>query len=710
MSRYDAAAGMKEGAVVLICLAQACLGFHVSRMGAYKAYRQPAVGPSPSWMSFDDHHGLRASTRTAMLPPLTAVQQAASETVERDTLEWAESAIVAGDLASAEAVLMRLRSRDPHRDMPRRLHEAFLALFRAYAEAEPDKLWPLEGLSALHMDAEEWDLCLDTCSQAIDKHAPPGPQNLQEGAGRSFPPSLAMMRMRRLRAARSCFSWANGGGGGAGDVAEARALALIPDSVASEAAVPPLQAFASLALPLTPSTCALIGAAYLRRAVHAASSLDRTPLPPLPSLPPPPSSSARSAGSSASPTSVPEASVERLRVGFLTPDANGAHPLGQLMAGALHHFNSHNLKTFLFTMCRDDESAERRGFEEGVDEVVDVTAWEPIDIAAEVRRRGVHVLIDLCGHAGTQNVLEVMALRPAPITINGGMGTPAPMGPALAAVTPNGLERVYDYALCDAVVVPDEALLEKSQFTPSDKKKTVEAGGLELVSEEAVQSMGRWGWAHPLEHRALRLPHTYFVCDHARPTGPSVKAVWDRPQPDRRALGLDPDAVVLACMNRGHKVDAVTFDHWLHALRRTTNHRSQLWILAPLNKHRGSSGNQAKDEAANEKENDGDQDLDTSEGRRRLRARAKEVGVPHCVPCVSCILVRSAMRLVPALSHKRFAMTILRWRGHTLHRSWEMTTIPLASCLLISLHGGTTFTDSELPIWPWTPPPITAIP
>ena len=119
-----------------------------------------------------------------MLPPLTAVQQAASETVERDTLEWAESAIVAGDLASAEAVLMRLRSRDPHRDMPRRLHEAFLALFRAYAEAEPDKLWPLEGLSALHMDAEEWDLCLDTCSQAIDKHAPPGPQNLQEGAGR----------------------------------------------------------------------------------------------------------------------------------------------------------------------------------------------------------------------------------------------------------------------------------------------------------------------------------------------------------------------------------------------------------------------------------------------------------------------------------------------------------------------------------------------
>lgn len=44
---------------------------------------------------------------------------------------------------------------DPHRDMPPLMHAAFLTLFRAHSNANPTELWPLNGLTALHADAEE---------------------------------------------------------------------------------------------------------------------------------------------------------------------------------------------------------------------------------------------------------------------------------------------------------------------------------------------------------------------------------------------------------------------------------------------------------------------------------------------------------------------------------------------------------------------------
>ena len=73
-------------------------------------------------------------------------------------------------------------------------------------------------------------------------------------------------------------------------------------------------------------------------------------------------------------------------VGFVTPDANGAHPLGQLMAGALRRFDPAKCAPVLFTLCRDDGSSERRDFAEGCRAVVDVTGWRPLDIAVRRRR------------------------------------------------------------------------------------------------------------------------------------------------------------------------------------------------------------------------------------------------------------------------------------------------------------------------------------
>lgn len=39
------------------------------------------------------------------------------------------------------------------------------------------------------------------------------------------------------------------------------------------------------------------------------------------------------------------------------------------------------------------------------------------------------------------------------------------------------------------------------------------------------------------------------------------------------ALGLREDSVVMTCMNRGHKVDAYTYDRWLMALKRFVRSR-----------------------------------------------------------------------------------------------------------------------------------------
>ena len=60
----------------------------------------------------------------------------------------------------------------------------------------------------------------------------------------------------------------------------------------------------------------------------------------------------------------------------------------------------------------------------------------------------------------------------------------------------------------------------------------------------------------------------------AAPSSSSLSAL-------RADYGLREDAVVLACMNRPHKVGEATFEGWLRVLARTTAQRSMLWMLVP---------------------------------------------------------------------------------------------------------------------------------
>jgi len=266
------------------------------------------------------------------------------------SLSDAVAAMDAGELERAEALLIEARASDPHRDMPKRLHEAFCRLFREHAAADPAAVWPLEGTAALHADQEEHEAVLDACREAQRRGA-----------------LTPAMRMRRFHAARASFQWH-------GDVRIDEEAVELASYAGAATVVPP---FTALSMPLAPDVLARIAKAYLERSIERSIAANA-------SLPPPP------------PAPRPG---EPLVVAFITPDANGAHPLGQLMAGTFRHFSKHDVK--LFSMCRDDGSPSRADFVVGTSAVVDVTAWRPADIAAEVRRQGVHVLVDLCGVSST---------------------------------------------------------------------------------------------------------------------------------------------------------------------------------------------------------------------------------------------------------------------------------------------------------------------
>jgi len=628
-------------------------------------------------------------------PPICAIPQGVPS-----LLDAATNAMDRGELARAERLLMEARSLDPNRDLPEPLYNAFVRLFRTYATetAHTGDLWPLEGLAALHTDAEDWEACLAACT-AAEARAAPGCNHIEDGSRLSV-----SLRTKQLHARRAAYAWdfhmtGFKGDGSFGDYvkAEAQALAELtaPSQTSAWTIFPPLPPFTALSLPLSPSMCSNVAWTWLNRAVDvaqsdliaaASSSFSSASLGSADLLPPPPR---------------PPGPSEPLVVGFITPDANGAHPLGQLMAGVLRHFTpegtadirgsgfesgrdevseprkaeyDNNLRaeprgcaSVLFALCQHDGSSERYAFEQGARAVIDATGWSASAVAAEVRRQGCHVLVDLTGHAGTSRVMEVMALRPAALQIAGAMGYPGPMGGAYVQTaeaqrtsdsnTPDlpgnlnvaaqqgkyederGRLRVYDLGLCDAVVVPDEALArdlrshdnfgsKDSPSYPLDDSTTSKSLSDSSSNNEASSSLAHgmddeivgakaWGWGNPGEHHALRLPNTYFVTDHAREDDEagvdntlnddgsnyehtteavhSSSSVWARPPPLRADYGLPDNAVVLTCMNRGHKVDPDTFKVWCRVLARTQG--TVLWLLAP---HEGKSRERLLATAANE--------------------------------------------------------------------------------------------------------------
>ncbi|KAH8097261.1 phosphatase [Aureococcus anophagefferens] len=197
-------------------------------------------------------------------------------------------------------------------------------------------------------------------------------------------------------------------------------------------------------------------------------------------------------------------------------------------------------------MCAADGSVERERAELSADVVVEGHAASPLAIAAAIRDLKVDVLVDMCGHAGSSDVAQVLAIGRRG-SRSRALGTPAPMGGA----------GIFDWCLCDGVVAP-----------------------------EHLKTAAGWGAG---DHGALRLPRTYFVGDAEAYKRHELDGV----RTARSDHGLRDGAVVLACMNRPHKVDRDGFDGWVGVVR---DPRTRRTAPSPTTLRRGARCRRAVDD------------------------------------------------------------------------------------------------------------------
>ncbi len=209
----------------------------------------------------------------------------------------------------------------------------------------------------------------------------------------------------------------------------------------------------------------------------------------------------------------------RLRVGYLSSNFR-EHPTAHLNVGMFELHARGRCDVFAYNNSADDGSPIRRRLRRAFTNWCDVGGMADAEAAARIRADGLDVLVDLNGHT-MGGRLGTFAQRPAPVQIHY-KGFPGTL--AYGAI---------DAIVADAIVVP-----------PGDD-------------------------AHYLE-RVVRLPRCYFVNDRKRALPP---------RPERAALGLPDEALVLVCFNQTQKLSRKFFACWMETLREQPS--AVLWLLAP---------------------------------------------------------------------------------------------------------------------------------
>jgi predicted O-linked N-acetylglucosamine transferase (SPINDLY family) len=209
----------------------------------------------------------------------------------------------------------------------------------------------------------------------------------------------------------------------------------------------------------------------------------------------------------------------QLRVGYVSANFR-EHPTAYLNAGMFELHARGRCEVFAYNNSADDGSAIRRRLRRAFANWCDVGAMGDAEAAARIRADGLDVLVDLNGHTQGGR-LGIFALRPAPVQIHY-KGFPGTIGYA-----------AIDAIVADAIVVP-----------PGND-------------------------AHYCE-RVVRLPRCYFVNDRTRALPP---------RPERAAVGLPDEALVLVCFNHAQKLSRQFFACWMETLRELPS--AVLWLLAP---------------------------------------------------------------------------------------------------------------------------------
>jgi protein O-GlcNAc transferase len=208
----------------------------------------------------------------------------------------------------------------------------------------------------------------------------------------------------------------------------------------------------------------------------------------------------------------------RLRVGYLSGNFRD-HPTGRLMAGLFEAHDRSRFEIAGYSYGRDGGGATAARIRGAFDRWRDVRDVGDAEVARMIRDDGIDILVDRHGYT-LGGRLSILASRPAPVQVHY-MSFPGTLG-----------YDAIDGVIADAEVIPpgDEAFFHE---------------------------------------RVWRLPRCYYVNDSRR----GLPA----PTP-RSANALPADALVLACLNQGHKLRGPLFAAWLSALRARDN--AVLWLLA----------------------------------------------------------------------------------------------------------------------------------
>ena len=136
----------------------------------------------------------------------------------------------------------------------------------------------------------------------------------------------------------------------------------------------------------------------------------------------------------------------RLRIAYLSRDFRD-HPVGHVLANVFALHDRARFEVHAYSYGPDDGSAYRKSIAAGVDRFVDAHAMSDDEIAADIARAGIQVLIDLAGHT-TGNRLAVLARSPAPVQAHY-LGYPATTGAAY-----------IDYFITDTIATPPASAAE----------------------------------------------------------------------------------------------------------------------------------------------------------------------------------------------------------------------------------------------------------
>lgn len=208
-----------------------------------------------------------------------------------------------------------------------------------------------------------------------------------------------------------------------------------------------------------------------------------------------------------------------LRVGYLSADFH-EHATAHLIAGMFEAHDRARVTCFAYALDSDDGSAMRKRLVPAFAHWRDVRDASDEDASALIARDSLDVLVDLKGHTSGSRI-GILARRPAPHQIHY-LGFPGTIA-----------HPSIDAQVADAIVVP-----------PGDEQ-------------------------HYDEH-VLRLPVCYQVNDRARPL-PAA--------PDRSAVGLPEQGLVLVCFNQTYKLARAFVDAWLDVLSRNAD--AVLWLNVP---------------------------------------------------------------------------------------------------------------------------------